>query len=297
MTQQAPRTPERHELVVTLKGLRLDAKLSTTELARLLSTITDRDWTQSRVSRLERGVTLATPEDVDAWTTALKTPTETKRHLMNLADESRTQFVKWRSELGSESARRQLQEEIRGFEEGASVIRVFGADVVPGLAQTRAYAARMVLLGHADDTGDTEDLDELLDVRMGRQDVLNSGKQIRLLMSETALRRHLVPGPLHLDQIERLIQLAPRPNVHLGVIPFHANEVEHQYLQFAILGDPETDDNAIVLAETPTRGLRVRDLDEIAAYIEHYERLDSSALHGDELRALLLEIAEYTTWP
>lgn len=296
MTQQAPRTPERHELVVTLQGLRVDAKLSTTELAKLLSTTSGREWSQSRVSRIERGVTLATPEDVDAWTTALKTPTDTRRHLMNLADESRTQFVKWRSELGSESARRQLQEEIRGFEAGASVIRLFGADVVPGLAQTRAYAARMVLLGHHDDTDDTEDLDALLDVRMGRQDVLDTGKHIRLLMSETALRRHLLSGPMHLDQIERLLRLTPRPNVHLGVIPFDADEVEHQYLQFAILGDPDTDDNAIVLAETPTRGLRVRDLDEIAEYVRHYERLDSTAVHGDELRALLLEIAEYTTW-
>lgn len=297
MTQHAPRTPERHELVVALKGLRLDAKLSTTELAVLLSTTSGRTWTQSRVSRVERGVTLATPEDVDAWTTALKTPTETKRHLMNLADESRTQFTKWRSELGSESARRQLQEEIARFEAAASVIRVFGADVVPGLVQTRAYAARMVRLGEHDDIDQAEDLDELLDVRMGRQAVLDSGKQIRLLMSETALRRHLVTGPMHLDQLERLIQLAPQRNVHLGVIPFDADEVEHQYLQFAILGDPNTDDSAIVLAETPTRGLRVRDLDEIAEYVRHYERLDSTALHGDELRALLLEIAEYTTWP
>jgi transcriptional regulator with XRE-family HTH domain len=290
MTQQPqhPHIPERHDLAVALRGLREDARLSTTVLAERLG------WSQSRVSRIDRGVTLPTPDDVDQWARETNADPDTRRHLMELAERAQIQLTEWKRELAP--GRRRKQQEMAEHEANASVIRLFGADVVPGLAQNRPYATRMFLLGRTDVTDEADDLDAVLDARLARKAVLDSDKRIELLMSEFALHRHLISGPEQRDQIEQLIKLSTKPNVHLGVIPFAANEVVHQYHGYAIYGVPAVDASAVVLAETLTRGLIIRAADEINQYIEHYQRLDSTALHGDKLRTFLQELAERVAW-
>lgn len=290
MTQppSQPHIPERHDLAAALRGLREDARLSTTVLAERLG------WSQSRVSRIDRGLTLPAPDDVDQWARETHANPDTRRHLMALAASAKIQLTEWKRELAP--GRRRKQQEMAEHEANASVIRLFGADVVPGLAQTRLYATRMFLLGRTDVTDKSEDLDAVLDARQARQAVLDSDKRIELLMSEFALHRHLLTGADQRDQIQQLATFSTRPNVHLGVIPFAAAEVVHQYHGYAIYGDPTVDASAVVLAETLTRGLIIRSAEEINQYTEHYQRLDSTALHGDELRTFLQEIAERTTW-
>ncbi len=290
MTQQPepPHIPERHELAAALHGLRQDAGLSTTELAERLH------WSQSRVSRIDRGVTLPTPNDVDQWAQVTNADPDLRRRLMELADHARVQLTEWKRELAP--GRRRKQQEMADHEANASVIRVFGADVIPGLAQTRPYAARMFQLGRADVTDQPDDLEAVLDARLARQQVLDSGKRIELLMSEFALHRQLISSADQRDQINKLIELSGKPNVHIGVIPFAAQERVHQYQGYAIYGDPAVDASAVVLAETLTRGLTIRATDEITQYIDHYQQLDSTALHGDELRAFLQEVTAAVTW-
>jgi transcriptional regulator with XRE-family HTH domain len=290
VTQQPepPHIPERHELAAALHGLRQDAGLSTTELAERLH------WSQSRVSRIDRGVTLPTPNDVDQWAQVTNADPDLRRRLMELADHARVQLTEWKRELAP--GRRRKQQEMADHEANASVIRVFGADVIPGLAQTRPYAARMFQLGRADVTDQPDDLEAVLDARLARQQVLDSGKRIELLMSEFALHRQLISSADQRDQINKLIELSGKPNVHIGVIPFAAQERVHQYQGYAIYGDPAVDASAVVLAETLTRGLTIRATDEITQYIDHYQQLDSTALHGDELRAFLQEVTAAVTW-
>lgn len=286
--------PERDELAHGLRGLRADSALSTTELARRLTSRSGRNWSQSRVSRVELGKTLPTVNDVEHWARETKANPDLRRHLMDLADRAQVQLTEWKRELAP--GRRRKQQEIAEHAANSSVIRIFGADVVPGLAQNRSYAAKMFLLGRADVTDDPDDLDAVLDARMAQQSILDSGKRIELLMSEFALHRHLISGADQQDQINKLIKLSMKPKVHIGVIPFAADEKTHQYHGYAIYGDPAVDASAVVLAETLTRGLTIRAADEVGQYIEHFKRLDSTALHGDELRAFLLEVAERTTW-
>lgn len=303
MTQQhAPQSPQRQRLAAALRGLRVDTGLSTTKFAVLLG----EGWSQSRVSRVERGVVQPAPDDVDEWVRAVnqaraaaEKPTapidpDTRRDLMSLAEHGRVQLTEWRRALAPGRLRK--QQEVAEMEARASVIRVFSADTIPGLAQTHEYAKRMFELGVPDLADEPEDLDTVVAARLARQSVLDSDKQIRLLMSEYPLRRHLVTGAQQRDQIDRLIGLLPRPNVRLGVIPFDANEVAHQYQAYAILGDPQVDAGALVLAETLTRELTIRG-EEVAEYVEHYDQLDSTALHGDDLLAFLREVAAGVTWP
>ncbi|MGH3793538.1 MAG: helix-turn-helix domain-containing protein [Pseudonocardiaceae bacterium] len=272
---------DRRRVAATLRELRADASLSTTQLAQRLG------WSQSKVSKTELGRTVAPPEDVEVWAQATGASDDTRRELVALAQRVATQATEWRRELAP--GRRRKQEEIRRLEATASVIRVFAMDVIVGLAQTPAYAEAVFRLGRK--VGPEENLEEVVQERLARQRVLqDTSKHFSLLMSETALRRHLVPPAAMQAQLARLVDLSTRPHIDLAVIPFDAEERAHQYHGFAILGDPATDDDAIVLAETVTRGLVIRRQDEVGEYIEHFQTLRGAATSGAELRTHLQDL-------
>ncbi len=281
MTKQSE---ERQRLASTLRSLRIDAALSTTELARRL------DWSQSKVSKTERGETLPPPEDVDRWAQLTKASREIRDELAWLAAITTSDAVEWKRAMAPGA--RRWQQEIHRLETNASVVRVFSPDVVVGLAQIAPYAEMMFRMG-----GDDEPLDEIVKARLDRQETLNNlDRRFEFVMDETALRRRIVSAVDMRLQIERLIDLSTRPNIDVGVITLDTTRVTHQYLGFAVIGDPTLDAESIVIAETPTRGLRIRATEELHAYVEHFNDLRATATEGDELRAFLQEVIEGLDW-
>lgn len=280
-------TPERQQLASALRALRIDAGLSTTKLAERLG------WSQSKVSKTELGRTAPPPADVAAWADATGAAPDLREDLVALATAAEEQTTEWRRELAP--GRQRLQQDIKRMEAAASAIRVFSHDVIPGLAQTAPYAAAMFRLGRQ--LGPDEEVPaDVVAARLARQAVLDDRtKRIHLVMSETAVRRRLLPPDQMADQLHRLLDLAEHPNVSVGVIRFDAAEVVHQYHGFAILGDPQRGDQALVLAETVTRGLRVRAPDEVADYVMHFDQLRGEAIEDEALRAWLLEIVAQTS--
>jgi hypothetical protein len=251
------------------------------------------------VSRIERGATLAKPGEVEEWARALGAPADERRRLMALAEQAGIQLTEWRRAVAP--GRRRLQEEIGAMERAASVVRLFGHDVIPGLAQTRAYAEIMFLLDQIEPIGD-EDVNDIVSARLARQAVLHdTSKQFKLLTTETAFRDQLLRPSQMREQIDRVREVAALPNVEFGVIPFRPRPAPGEkaptrrrtqiYHAFAVLGDPEHDDSAIALVETVTRGLTVRDPDEVAGYIEHFDKLATEAVRGDQLAEYLQEVA------
>jgi hypothetical protein len=126
---------------------------------------------------------------------------------------------------------------------------------------------------------------------MRRQAVLDDpGRRFEFLMSEPALRRQLVSSKDMRAQVRRLVDLSRRSNVELELIKFDAEEAVHQYHRFSVIGDPELDGAAIVLAETVTRALTIRGKGDVAEYVEHLTALRRGAIRGDELRAFRREV-------
>ncbi len=277
--------PDRERLAAELRRLRAEAGLSTTQLAQRLG------WSQSKVSKTELGRTLPASPDVRAWAEATGARAVLREELAGIAEAAGFQITEWRREVAP--GRRRWQKEIRGLETAASVVRVFGQEVVVGLAQTAEYADAMFRLGRKGVVPD-EDRAEIVRARLARQAVLDDpAKRFDLLMSETALRRRLIPSRAMAAQVRRLIEISASPNVRLGVIPFDATERVHQYHGFAVLGDPDTDDSSIVLAESVTRILTVRAEPEIREYLLHFAALGEAALFGDDLRAFLKSLVLY----
>jgi transcriptional regulator with XRE-family HTH domain len=284
MIQSEPR----QELAGGLHALRLNAGLSTTELGNRLG------WSQSKVSRVERGITLAKPADVDEWTRLLRAEPELRRRLMELAEQEGVQLTEWKRAMAP--GRRRVQEEIRALEADASVIWEFSFDVIPGLAQTGPYAETMFRLAQNLAAPD-EDMADVVQARLDRQDVLTEpSKRFKLLFSEAALHRSLLAPDAMQRQLDRLAEVAKLPTVELGVLPFSARERVQTYHAFAILGDPDLDQNALVLAETVTRGLTIRATEEVRSYVDHYNALAEAALYGDDLLSLLAELSARAPW-
>lgn len=279
---------QRHELAAGLRALREDKGVSTRQLAARLG------WTQSKVTRIDRGVTLPKPGEVEDWTRALTAPADERRRLVALAEQAGIQLTEWKREVAP--GRRKLQAEIGAMESAASVVRLFGMDVIPGLAQTGPYAEVMFRLSQHQ-APDEEDIAAVVDARIARQTVLdNPGKTFKLLCTETAFRRNLLNRNAMLEQVERVLEIAKRPNVEFGVIPFAARERIHTYHAFAVIGDPKRDDSAIVLVETVTRGLTIRAEEEVASYIDHFDHLAKAAITKDGLPAFLQEVAVNSPW-
>ncbi|MGQ0773938.1 MAG: helix-turn-helix domain-containing protein [Pseudonocardiales bacterium] len=277
---------DRRRAAAMLRALRADAGLSTTQLAGQLG------WSQSKVSKTELGRTTPSPEDADAWARATGASSATREELRVLAERAATRLTAWRRELAP--GRRRMQQDIQRLEAAASVVRVFSPDVVVGLAQTPAYAAAMFRLGR--DVGLTEDVEKVVAARLARQAVLeDERKKFLFVMGETALWRHLISPEQMSTQIQQLRQLATRPNVDLAIIRFMSEEHTHQYHGFTVLTDPDADDEALVLAETVTRGLTIRSTDEIRQYIEHFTNLRAGAVDGGELDRFLQEVSAQWT--
>lgn len=266
--------------------MRIDAGLSTTQLADRLG------WSQSKVSKTELGRSRPPAADVDAWARATDADPAIRAEMVRMAGQAAVQATEWRRELAP--GRRRKQEEIHRLEAAASVVRVFSPDVVVGLAQTRPYAEAMFRLGRR--LGPADDLDAAVDARLARQALLTDrNRRFELVMGESALRRLLIPPAAMRAQLDRLADLAAQPNVVIGVIPFRADERVHQYHGFAILGDPETDDESVVLVETLTRAITVRAPTEVGEYVEHFTALRAAAVEGEQLLALLKKLVAETT--
>ncbi|MEO7194880.1 MAG: helix-turn-helix transcriptional regulator [Pseudonocardiaceae bacterium] len=271
---------ERRRVAETLRDLRVTSGLSTTQLAKRL------DWSQSKVSKTERGVTLPPPSDVEAWAVATGASAELRAELIELADQAATELIEWRRFLAP--GRRRVQEDVQRLEDAASILRVFSPNVIVGLAQIPPYAEAIFRIGWG---GPAENLKDVVAARLARQAVLaNKSKRIELVMGEAALRRRLIPPMTMRSQLERLAELSTQPNIRLGVIRFDADEQVHQYHGFAVLGDPDLDDEAIVAAETLTRALIVRRDADVREYVAYFDALQRAVTEGEPLRAFLREL-------
>jgi len=272
---------ERRRMAEALRGLREQAGLSTTQLADRLG------WSQSKVSKSERGVTLPPPADVDAWALTTSAPNELRTRLRTLAGDAAVEFTERRKVLAP--GPRRVQQEIQRLEEAASVVRVFNTNVVVGLAQTRAYVEAMFRLGKHKTP--SEHFAESVDSRLARQATLaDRSKRFELVMGEAAVRRLVIPPADMRVQLERLVELSEQPNIAVGVIRFDAVEREHQYDDYSVIGDPDLDDEAIAGTSTVTRTLRIRAESEVREYIEHFAALRAAATEGEPLRAFLREL-------
>lgn len=241
-------SPERHRLATRLRELRAAVGFSGNRFAAERI-----GWAQARVSRLETGTQLPTENDIHAWVGATGADAEVTAELLELLTRARMEYATHR-----ESYRRSggvANDQARFAHREAQATRLLGYQpgMIPGLLQTAAYAREMLALpcGPAGLGATETDIEELVAERIRRQEILyQPGKHISVIIGETALRQP--PGSVDalIGQLDRL--------------PLSG---------FWLLDDS-------VLIETLTGVQQLDEPDEVAVYVQAFERLRDAAATG-----------------
>lgn len=177
------------------------------------------------------------------------------------------------------------------IESQATLIEYYASQIIPGIAQTEAYAKAIIKATlHASGDADRE-----LAVRMERQQVLRqeTRPELWLIVTEGALCQQVGDPETMADQVEHLIQLADEPGVTLQVLPFSAGaHVAMRLAGFVVLRVSHHGLTA-VYAEGQTASHFLTDQEDIEEYTAAFNRLRAAALDkGRQTRKLLERIAE-----
>ncbi|GAA3957253.1 helix-turn-helix transcriptional regulator [Actinomadura viridis] len=270
----------RQELGAELRKLRKSTGMNSTAFGASCG------WSQSKVSKSERGATLLSPEDVKVWANKAGADRATVDRLVALAVELSSEDLNWSPEQGKLSERNAYIGEV---ERESAGLHNFQPSAISGLLQTADYARRVMTLL---DVGDEHDVAAAVAKRMDRQTVLyDASKTLEFLLTEGALRWRPGPPALMLPQLDRLLSLATLPNVTIGVLPFDRQATTLYLNGFTIFDHPE---DPFVLVETYHGERRFRDEDKLAQYRAAFSRLRESAATGTEATALIRRIMDET---
>ena len=270
---------EREQLGAGLRRRRIEAGLTGEQLARLLSV------SQSKVSRIETGSTLPAPDDITAWVLATGGGEQVRDDLLARRESIATEVGTWR--VLHRAGLRRAQETIFQRQAPARSIQTFQPVMVPGLLQTADYARRVMLQGNP---SEQPDVAEAVSARMQRQQVLyDQTKSFEFIVTEHAIRWRPGPAQMQLAQLGHLMTIATLPNLKLGVIP-EGIEAPLPYLHPFILHEYEEDD-PLVIVETYTAELQVRDARDVELYRSYLGRLRRVAQWQDRANRLIQTIS------
>jgi transcriptional regulator with XRE-family HTH domain len=257
--------PAVEALGIRLRDLRKDAGLTGRQLASACG------WPPSKVSKLEYGRQTPTESDIRDWCIACGFPSEIA-DLIAVVRSIDAQFMDWRRSLSTGTGRRQ-RANIAAYRR-TNLFRVWEPAVVPGLVQTPEYA-RGILNTVVDFHGLPDDVEEGVRARIDAQQVLDHGdRRFLLLIGQAALYTDVGGSRTMRAQLRRLLEVARRPRVSLGIVPFSAPYTVPRNNAFTIY------DSRLVTVATYTAELALRQRHEVATYEKAFDRLQSLAVRG-----------------
>lgn len=274
----------RRRLGLALRELRHAADLTTTQLAERLGVA------QSTISRRESGRQLLTPDQVDQWAAATGATAAQHATLDELAEAVTTEAVAWGHRPRRLAA---LQRETGDLEESAGRIRTYHPLMIHGLLQVPDYA-RAVFQARAQLEGQSEvEIAEAVAARISRQALLfRDDHRFEFVLTEAGLRWRFVPPAVMEAQLDRLRQVATRPNLTLGILPLEVEAPLWRWTPFTAFLERVDDGEDLVHVETLTAGLTVRKPADVARYLDAFGRLLAAAATGAAALALLERAAE-----
>lgn len=272
-------TLRRRELAARLRALRLERGLTVDQVAEQLL------CSPSKVSRMETGQRGATLRDVrDLCRIYGLTDPSQVDYLMGLVREAKQQAW-WQSyDLDYYAT-------YVGLEQAAVTVCYYQSSIVPGLLQTPGYA-RGLHEGSMPAEYTPERADELIEVRIRRQQVLNREPplQLRVVLDEAVLHR-VVGGPdVMAEQLAHFTVIAKRPNVTLQVIPFSAGAHPAMENMFTII-EFENVAPPVVYVEGLMGFLFLERGNDVARYTQVFKHLCEIALDPQETIELMSEVS------
>lgn len=160
---------------------------------------------------------------------------------------------------------------------------------VPGILQTEDYARTVLsgLSGAQTTAGNSEEIEEQVAARMGRQELLyrQPAPSIRVILDEGAVRRAVPKAKVWEEQLSHLVEAAELPSVAIQVLPWTAGVHDlmdsHLWLFWQRTGDP------VAYAEGNGIGELIDDPDKVLALRLSYDLVRDAALPPAESTAFI----------
>ncbi|GIH98069.1 helix-turn-helix domain-containing protein [Planobispora takensis] len=236
-------------------------------------------WHSSKISKVEYGKQTPSARDIRAWCEHCGAVDQIPDLIASLrAVEG--MFVEWRQM--ERTGLRRAQESVLPRWERTRRFRIYSPRVIPGPLQTRAYISA-VLTSVMRRRSLPDDVEEAVQVRVGKQHVIYEGDhQFAVLLEENVLR-HPIGGPETMSgQLGHLLTASTLPSVSLGIIPLGGDRSTIWPVEgFWMFDDAE------VTVELVSGHLTITQPREIAMYAAAFAELADLAVYGKAARVLI----------
>ncbi|MET8978327.1 helix-turn-helix transcriptional regulator [Streptomyces sp. NPDC004539] len=165
-----------------------------------------------------------------------------------------------------------------GLQEGATAIRTFEIQYVPGLLQTPAYARAVVERGLP--RAPSREVERRVDLRMRRTELLHRADAPSLwaVVDESVLLRVIGGRDVMREELTHLVDMAGRPHVTLQVVPLDAPHASAPPLPVTYLRFGGVDLPDVVYLEHLAGAVFVEAQEETEEYRAALDRLADQAL-------------------
>lgn len=246
---------------------------------------------QSTISKVENALLVPTIDYLSRFSHALRLDREQTQELVRLAgvfpaDSQPADFLQFLPyDFLNVDWPQRRQRAMTSCENAAKVIRGYQPFLIPGLLQTAAYARHVFRLA-----GVTHPrrLDRGVAARLERQRILVDGsKRLVFLITEFALAARIGTKAERDEQVRRLLDLAQRPNIRIGLVPARKTPVVLPPPSFYLF------DAERVYLELPHGDLWLLPSSNAAViYLALFRRLAATAMFGRRLATRLQHIRQ-----
>ncbi len=180
-----------------------------------------------------------------------------------------------------------------GLEQGASQIRVYEAQLIPGMLQTKDYAEALARRGTAERAED--EIAHHVELRMARQAVLHREPdplRLWVVLDEAALRRVVGSPTVMKEQLLHLAAMTRHPKITVQVVPYTKGAHPGMMGRFQILDFPWSTDPGVAYIEHRSGALYLEEAHEIEAHTVAFEHTCVLALSPDESATMIRDAAE-----
>lgn len=266
----------RAALAARLRELRLDADITSKELARLCG------WSVAKSSRVENAVTVPSDADIRAWCTACGADSQAD-DLIAANRQADAMYLHWKRL--QRTGMKQLAETSAKLYERTRLFRVYASHVMPGYLQTPGYATALMRTIAAF-RGTPDDVSEAVEVRMRRARVIHEGDhRFATLIEENVLNHRIGDQDVMAGQLGNLLAAMSLPSMSLGIIPAAAprEQVMWPLEQFTVFDDTRIHVELLAAKVTVTAP------GELDIYLRAFARLTEVAVYGADARALIVK--------
>jgi len=177
------------------------------------------------------------------------------------------------------------------FEGEARTLLNYESLFVPGLLQTEDYARAALLRGSP--TATKEEIQRLVEARMGRQAVLTREPPLRLwsIVDEAVFHRLVGGRDVMRTQLAYLAEAADLPHITLQAIPYDVGGHPGMGGAFVVLQFDEPGASDVVYIETQAGDLFLESEADVSRFTTVIEHLRALALPPDDSVSLIRNIA------